>query len=886
MKSPLRTLNGMASMNEIMSGIGRYPKKKGASQVIINISGVARNDLIPLDALLMEQIEIRGLPIDISSTQNDALNIFNEWEDKHSLQKIRDLYSNGSWLYAIEACNNRMMVYKDEVAVSIILVRSLYSSSKYLQCIDSCQMILNKHPNHVDALRFIARSQKNLGNDSEAAKIYKDLALMDNEDTDSRIMLLRHHYGHDNLDQVIKYCDELQMINPDIRESLLFKVRALHKKNEWEKSLKPAKKLIEINSNDVEGRVECGRTFYMLGRIKEARIHLEKALELNPNEARARRTLARVYEKTQQWDEALEIYRIECHSHPMEYSNWEERIKIFYRMNDEESARNVLNDVRSLITDEMECHMMCYAISNSFYWDDEISQLEIQAKDLWSNNNQYNEKVANFNLDRGNLAKSLHYIKELKKSGTSQIHAELEEKLESILIKNNTPLSFVEHHLERGIPLLQTECAIQAIVKRCREVKKRRFSKGKPSVAMISSSLGRGGAERQVVTCLKGLKGHIKLKSIALYCYRLDNTGGRLDTYSTEVEALGIPIHQFGNSADWNKKYSNVLDSLNQWRPMLNQLPLSMRRVVEPLFLAFKANSPTIVHAWQDSTNINVSLAAMMAGVPRIFLFARSQRPDGKTMMHIRNSPYLKKSYDVILEDKRATLATNSLAGSKSYAEWLGRDINEFPVIHNGVDFKTIAESSEGVNLSKTLREFGITSKDKVVGSVFRFVQEKQPLLWVETMAKVIDSRDGVHGVIVGDGGLFGMVRELIHEKGLQDRIHLVGQTREVKAWLDRFDLFLLTSSIEGLPNVLIEAQAFGVPVVSTDAGGSADTFLDGISGRLCKTSDPELIAAKVIKCIDNKKWLKSASSESIKNGRKAFSTDTMIKRLVELYES
>ena len=56
--------------------------------------------------------------------------------------------------------------------------------------------------------------------------------------------------------------------------------------------------------------------------------------------------------------------------------------------------------------------------------------------------------------------------------------------------------------------------------------------------------------------------------------------------------------------------------------------------------------------------------------------------------------------------------------------------------------------------------------------------------------------------------------------RGLKRRILLTGFEEDVASWLDEMDIFLLTSITEGLPNVLIEAQGFGVPVVTTDVEG------------------------------------------------------------------
>ena len=59
----------------------------------------------------------------------------------------------------------------------------------------------------------------------------------------------------------------------------------------------------------------------------------------------------------------------------------------------------------------------------------------------------------------------------------------------------------------------------------------------------------------------------------------------------------------------------------------------------------------------------------------------------------------------------------------------------------------------------------------------------------------------------------------------------MVGFTDSVDDWMQTFDVLLQTSVVEGLPNTLIEAQYCGVPVVTTDSGGSKETIVDGVTG-------------------------------------------------------
>ena len=121
---------------------------------------------------------------------------------------------------------------------------------------------------------------------------------------------------------------------------------------------------------------------------------------------------------------------------------------------------------------------------------------------------------------------------------------------------------------------------------------------------------------------------------------------------------------------------------------------------------------------------------------------------------------------------------------------------------------------------------------------------------------------------------------------GISGRVHLVGQSTDVASWLKRMDLFFLTSRVEGLPNVLIEAQGFGVPVISTDAGGSRETFIHGVTGSLLTTESKDEIAGEIIEWMNRgDRWLKNSSANSMSNARSKFSTETMYEKLIDIYQ-
>jgi len=194
-------------------------------------------------------------------------------------------------------------------------------------------------------------------------------------------------------------------------------------------------------------------------------------------------------------------------------------------------------------------------------------------------------------------------------------------------------------------------------------------------------------------------------------------------------------------------------------------------------------------------------------------------------------------------------------------------------------------EDEEGDSeIRKEIIDLGISEDCKIVGGVFRLVEEKQPHLWIEVAEEVVNKHKNVHFVLVGGGQLLEETRAKLSQRGMSDRIHLVGQTKYVASWMKKMDVLLMTSRVEGLPNVLIEGQGFGLPIVSTDAGGSRETFVDGLTGILSQEGTKADLVKKIENVILDDEWRESASSAAREFSRKEFSIDKMYSRLEEIY--
>ena len=176
--------------------------------------------------------------------------------------------------------------------------------------------------------------------------------------------------------------------------------------------------------------------------------------------------------------------------------------------------------------------------------------------------------------------------------------------------------------------------------------------------------------------------------------------------------------------------------------------------------------------------------------------------------------------------------------------EALGCDPARIVVHPLGIDVGRFAPRSPSADSSRPLR----------VLSVARLVEKKGLADAIEAVARVIRQGVAVEYTIVGSGPLEQALRTLIRERGLEDQVTLDGpQTSDrVAAMLTQTDVFLLPSVTaangdqEGTPTVLLEAQACGIPVLSTQHSGIPEIVADGRSGYLVPEHDVEALAERL----------------------------------------
>jgi glycosyltransferase involved in cell wall biosynthesis len=140
--------------------------------------------------------------------------------------------------------------------------------------------------------------------------------------------------------------------------------------------------------------------------------------------------------------------------------------------------------------------------------------------------------------------------------------------------------------------------------------------------------------------------------------------------------------------------------------------------------------------------------------------------------------------------------------------------------------------------------------------------------------------------LVLGAGPLHAELIALATQLGLEQRVRFLGFEPNVERWMQAADGFVLSSRYEGLPMVLLEAGACGVPAVATDVPGTREVLIDGVNGLLAKAADPCSLGEAMTRLMSMPAQERFAMGERARRRVIAeFSLETVLDRWEDLYE-
>lgn len=260
---------------------------------------------------------------------------------------------------------------------------------------------------------------------------------------------------------------------------------------------------------------------------------------------------------------------------------------------------------------------------------------------------------------------------------------------------------------------------------------------------------------------------------------------------------------------------------------------------VVSLYLILRKLRPAIVHTHSSKAGIVGRIAARAAGTPAVVHTAHGWSfhegmPTLVRWVMITIERLLARITDVVVV---VSLADRTIGEELCRIRPRG-----YQLIRSGIEVEAYAASASVAMPKNTPR----------IGTVTRFASQKDPDTFLRAAAIVSSNRRDAIFEMVGTGPLLASAEVLAETLDISDRVSFAGPSRDVAAVLTTFSVFCLTSIWEGLPRVLLEAAAAGVPIVATNLPGVREVIEDEVTGLLVPVRSPEAVAHAVLRLLED----------------------------------
>ncbi len=317
-------------------------------------------------------------------------------------------------------------------------------------------------------------------------------------------------------------------------------------------------------------------------------------------------------------------------------------------------------------------------------------------------------------------------------------------------------------------------------------------------IFILSTSMGMGGADQQILMLARGMRsrGH-EVRIVAL---------APLGPMGMEAQREGIPVE----SLDLQRGVGDI--------PRIVRLVRMMR-----------AWRPDVLHSHMVHANLLARALRPLARVPALVSTIHSINDGGR----LRLAAYRLTSGLV----DRVTIISRLAA--ERYVSLKAVPAGRLEVVPNAVDtarFCPLPHARAAIRA-----ELGL-GDEFIWLAVGRFEEAKDYPTMIAAFARLA-RRSASRLLLVGKGSLQDDVAALLRAEGLEDRVRFLGVRRDVPELMNAADGYLLSSAWEGMPVVLLEAAAVGLPVVATRVGGVPEVVQDTATGLLVSPGDPPALA-------------------------------------------
>lgn len=368
----------------------------------------------------------------------------------------------------------------------------------------------------------------------------------------------------------------------------------------------------------------------------------------------------------------------------------------------------------------------------------------------------------------------------------------------------------------------------------------------KINILYVITSLDVGGAQKMILETVKGLdKNRYNLNVCSLK---------KKNSYVEEFRLAGVaPISLL------------LPDKVNLF--YLCKLPVAFIKLMKIM----KENKVTIVHSYLFQANLLSRIAARFVKVPVIISSIR--------IMEMQKASHL--WFDKLTNCLIDKIITNAEAVRQFIISKTGVSPDKIVTIHNGINTKHNLNQEKMFSGEKLNLPLGAD----IIGSIGRLHEQKGFNYLLQALVLVKKEQPNFKCILVGDGKLKNYLNALSKEYNLTENMIFTGFRKDMDEIISVFDVFVLSSLWEGLPNVIMEAMNQSKPVIATAVGGTAELVQDKITGLLVPARDPAAMAQSILWILKNKEEARIMGQNGRSRIEKLFSLEKMIQKTETIYE-
>lgn len=285
-----------------------------------------------------------------------------------------------------------------------------------------------------------------------------------------------------------------------------------------------------------------------------------------------------------------------------------------------------------------------------------------------------------------------------------------------------------------------------------------------------------------------------------------------------------------------------------------------------------RAFNPSLLHAHDPH---GVALAALALGFRMPWpppLLVASRRVDFKLAGHALS----RAKYRQV---DRFVCASGAIARILEHG---GVEPDRIVTVHEGVDLQHVADAPP-VSIHET---FWLPHGAPVVLNVAALVPHKGQRYLVDAFADVVRAIPDARLVILGQGELHESLTRQVHHLGLDKHVVLPGFRTDVLSLMKTADMFVMSSTMEGLGTSLLDAMACARPIVATETGGIPEVVVHEETGLLVAPRDADSLADAMITLLKDETRARQYGAAGYERVHRRFSVEHMVRETVAVYET